>query len=118
MTRRSVLALAILLAVPFAAASHPGHQHKVMGVVTMVHENHLEVKSTDGRITTFTLSEKTRIRRGKTLVTAADIAVGDRVVVVTEETKDASGKPVISVVEVQLGTAPRAGGETPARPEW
>jgi hypothetical protein len=75
-----------------------------MGVVTTVHENHLEVKDTAGKAVTFTLDAKTRIRRGKTILKAADLKVGDRVVVLTNESKDKDGKAVVAVTEVQVGT--------------
>lgn len=105
MTRRNFCLTAAMLTVPAFVWAHPGHAHKTMGVVTMIHENHLEVKDTKGNATTFTLDAKTRIRRGKTILTAADIKTGDRVIVVTNETKGKDGKPVITVTEVQLGTA-------------
>ena len=95
----------MVLTMPGFAWAHPGHAHKTMGVVTTIHENHLEVKDTKGQSTTFTLDQKTRIRRGKTILKAADIKAGDRVIVITSETKGKDGKPVVTVTEVQLGTA-------------
>lgn len=105
MTRRSFVVLAVLLLTPALSLAHPGHAHKTMGVVSVVHENHLEVKDAQGKATTFTLDTKTRIRRGKTILKAADIKAGDRVVVVTNETKGEDGKAIVTVTEVQLGTA-------------
>ena len=105
MTRRTLIASAVLLVLPAFALAHPGHVHKVMGVVSVIHENHLEVKDAQGKATTFTLDAKTRIRRGKTILKAADIKAGDRVVVVANETKGKDGKAVVTVTEVQLGTA-------------
>jgi hypothetical protein len=85
--------------------AHPGHAHKTMGVVATIHENHLEVKDTQGKTVTFTLDAKTRIRRGKTVLKPADIKAGDRVVVLSTESKDKAGSAVVTVTEVQLGTA-------------
>jgi hypothetical protein len=76
-----------------------------MGVVAVIHENHLEVKDPKGNTSTFTLDAKTRIRRQKAILKPADIKVGDRVVVVTSETKDKAGKSIVTVTEVQVGTA-------------
>jgi hypothetical protein len=104
-TRRTFIAAALLITVPALAAAHPGHAHKTMGVVSMIHENHLEVKDAKGAATTFTLDPKTRIRRGKAILKAADIKTGDRVIVVTNETKGKDGKTTVVVTEVQLGTA-------------
>jgi hypothetical protein len=104
-TRRTFVFLAALLFAPPLAIAHPGHSHKTMGVVSVIHENHLEVKDTKGNASTFTLDAKTRVRRGKTILKIADIKVGDRVIVVTNETKDKAGKSTITVTEVQLGAA-------------
>lgn len=105
MTRRiRCLALgALLLAAITPAIAHEGHDHKVMGVVTTIHENHLELKDTKGKVTSHTIGATTKITRGKVKLAAADIKVGDRVVVTTRETKDKAGKAVINVVSIQLG---------------
>ena len=106
MTRRTLLLIFAVIVVPALTAAHPGHAHKVMGVVSMIHENHLEVKDAKDKATTFALDDKTRVRRGKAILKAADIKVGDRVVVVYSETKDEkTGKASVTVTEVQLGAA-------------
>jgi hypothetical protein len=99
----SALVLSSALLVPAAALAHEGHAHKVMGVVTTVHENHVEVKDAKGKLTTVALDAKTKIRRGKAVAALADIKVGDRVVVTTLETKDKAGKAVVTVTQVELG---------------
>jgi hypothetical protein len=105
-TRRIFLTVAVVLAAAPLALAHEGHNHKLMGVVSVVHDNHLEVKDAKGKASTFTLDAKTRVRRGKTILKAADIKTGDRVVVLSRETKDkATGKSTITVLEVQVGTA-------------
>ena len=103
---RWLLAFAVvtLLAAPRVVIGHEGHDHKVMGVVSMVHENHLEVKDAKGKTTTVTLGPTTKIRRAKAVVAAADIKVGDRVVVTTRETKGKDGKPIVTVMAVEIGT--------------
>ena len=63
-----------LLATPFAA--HDGHTHKTMGVVSSVHENQLEVTDLNEQKKTFTLDQRTKILRGKTTLTSAEIKVG------------------------------------------
>jgi hypothetical protein len=79
-----------------------------MGVVSAIHENHLEVKDAKGKVTTHTLATATKISRGKTKLIVGDIKVGDRVVVTTRETKDKAGKAVVTVVSVQLGVSSTA----------
>ncbi len=73
-----------------------------MGTVSIVHENHLDVKATDGKTSTITVNEKTRILRGTVKVKADAIAAGDRVVVTAVETKDKDGKTTMLATEVRL----------------
>jgi hypothetical protein len=105
MTRMMALVLTGLLLTPAVLPAHEGHDHKIMGVVSVIHENHLEVKDLKGKATSLVLGTATRIRRGKMIVRSADIKVGDRVVVVYRETKDKAGKVTVTVREVQLGVA-------------
>ena len=108
MTRRTMCVLLGLLLVSAwspVARAHEGHDHKVMGVVSAIHENHLEVKDVKGKVTTHTIGATTKISRGKSKLAATDIKVGDRVVVTTRETKDKAGKPVLTVVSVQVGVS-------------
>ena len=86
-------------------AAHPGHSHKVMGVVSSIHENHLVVKDAKDKEMTFTLDAKTKITRGRTVLRSSEIKVGERVVVTYDETKDKDGKTVASAKTVQVGTA-------------
>jgi hypothetical protein len=102
------LMAAFALAAPVVLLAHEGHDHKVMGVVTAIHENHLEVKDVKGKVTTHELGATTKITREKTKLAASDIKVGDRVVVTTRETKDKAGKPVMTVMSVQLGVTASA----------
>jgi hypothetical protein len=106
MTRRFILgaALVVALAIPGYALAHDG-PHKVMGTVTALHENHLEVKATDGKTSTITLSETTKVLRGKAIVKADDIKPGERVVVTAMEIKGKDGKMTMVATEVRLGAA-------------
>jgi hypothetical protein len=107
MTRRFILGAALVaaLAFPGYALAHEGHAHKVMGTVTTLHENHLEVKTTDGKTSTITLNEKTKILRGKTKIKVDDIKPGERVVVTALETKGNDGKPTMVATDVRVGGA-------------
>ena len=95
-------ALAAVLAIPVDARAHEGHVHKVMGTVATRHENHLEVRATDGKNSTITLNEKTRILRGRTKATVEDIKPGERVVVTATETKGKDGRPSLIATEIRL----------------
>jgi hypothetical protein len=107
MNKRFVIGAALVaaLAIPAYARAHEGHAHKVMGTVAMRHENHLEIKATDGKTSAVTLNEKTRILRGKTRVKVDDIKPGERVVVTAMETKGKDGKATMVATEVRLGAA-------------
>lgn len=107
MIKRLIVSAVLLaaLAIPTVALAHEGHVHKIMGTVSMHHENHLEVKATDGKTSAITLNEKTKILKGTAKATAEDIKAGDRVVVSATETKGQDGKPVLVASEVRLGTA-------------
>jgi hypothetical protein len=110
MTRRFILGAALLaaLAIPGYALAHEGHVYKLMGTVTTLHENHLEVKATDGKISTITLNAKTKIVRGKATVKMDDIKTGQRVVVTATETKGKDGTATLVATEVRLGAAAAA----------
>ena len=96
-------ALALLLAyvvTPFISA-HEGHDHKIMGTLSAVHENSVDVKATDGKQSTITLNEKTKILRGTTAVKLAELKAGDRVVV----TATGGGKDPFVAKEIKVGGA-------------
>jgi hypothetical protein len=103
-TRRFILGALLVsaLAIPRYTRAHEGHVHKVMGTVSMRHENHLEVKGTDGKTSTLTMNDKTKILRGKTKVQADDIKIGERVVVSATETKGKDAKPTLIATEIRL----------------
>lgn len=111
MTQRSLAAAALVLATSIAAAAHDGHDHKLMGTVALLHEQHLEVEATDGERTTFTLDEQTKVLRGARPVTPSDIVEGERVVVIYRTLKQEDGSTKTAVREVRLGTS-RPGDRT------
>jgi hypothetical protein len=104
MSRRFVLGVALVaaLAIPRYALAHEGHVHKVMGTVATLHENHLAVKATDGKISTITLNEKTKIVRGKARVKVEDIKPGERIVVTATEAKSKDGKATLVATQIRL----------------
>jgi len=98
------LALIAALAIPALTWAHEGHSEKVMGTVSAVQDNHVMVKTTAGKTVTVMLDAKTKITRGKTALKAADVKVGDRVVVEGPLEKD-----MLMAASVQLGVAPPTG---------
>jgi len=103
--RRVIAALLFVLVIPPVVTAHEGHDHRFMGTVSVIHENHLEVRTADGRTTTIALEAKTRILRGKAKVTASDIKTGERTVVTATQKKDKDGKPIMVAKEVRLAEA-------------
>lgn len=100
----STAVLLVMMMAPLGA--HEGHAHKTMGVVSMIHENHLEVTDLKDQKKTFVLDESTKITRGKTRVRLAEIKVGDRVVVAYQQVKDKAGKVTEVVKTVDVAQTP------------
>lgn len=69
--------------------AHEGHEHKVMGTVTMAAADHLMLKDKDGKEVTIKVTKDTKFK-AKPVVTAEDIKPGTRVVVTAVEQKDKS----------------------------
>ena len=99
-------AFAVLLALvvaPFVSA-HEGHDHKIMGTLAAVHDNSVDVKGTDGKLSTITLNDKTKILHGTMAMKIADLKTGDRVVV----TATGGGKDPFVAKEIKVGAATAA----------
>ncbi len=106
--RRTVLALILTLALAPLVSAHEGHDHRIMGTVVTVQANQLEVKATDGKTSTITVTDKTKVIHGKMAMKAADIKIGDRVVV----TATGGGKAPFVAKQIQLGAAAPAAKPT------
>lgn len=105
MSRKWIVGIALVgaLAVPVVGWAHGGHAHKVMGTVSSVQGNHVEIKGTDGKIVVVTLNQKTAITRGRTKLDVTALKAGERVSI--DYTQD---KSVNTATAVKLGTAPVA----------
>lgn len=102
--RAFVLALALVAATLSPALAHEGHDHKLLGTLTEVGAGSIVVKAVaDGALSTVTLTSTTKITRGKTVLKAADLKVGDRVSV-----NVGSGKMPLTAKAVAVGTATTA----------
>lgn len=76
--RLSVFAFFIIASASMAFA-HEGHQHKLLGTVKMVHEDHLMLTLKDGDEKTVVLTEKTEILKGAEKVDRSALEEGVRV---------------------------------------
>jgi len=87
-----------------AVAAHEGHEHKVMGIVTMAAADHVMLKDKDGKDLIVKVTKDTKVR-SKPALKAEEITAGTRIVITAVEQKDKS--LVAKVIEV--GLAPAAG---------
>ena len=83
MTRRTVL-LGLCVAIVAGTApllAHPGHDHKLLGTVTMAAPDHLMLKDREGKDHTVKVTTATKILKEKRRATMTDVQAGMRVVV-------------------------------------
>ena len=99
------MVLAAMLAIPAVGWAHGGHTHKVMGNVSSIQGNHVEVKTTDGKVVMVMLDEKTAITRGKTKLDATALKVGVRVSIDATQEKE---QAMMMAKAVKLAAAPAA----------
>ena len=86
----TVLALAVLvLGSNVGILAHEGHEHKVMGTVTMAAADHVMLKDKDGKDVTVKVTKDTKVK-AKPAVKVEDIKVGSRIVITAVEGKDKS----------------------------
>jgi len=106
MTRRIAITLLALfvLGLTFAAA-HPGHEHKVLGTVTMAASDHVMLKDTDGKDVTVYITGDTKVLKDKEPMKVEDIATGMRVVI-TAVSDEKDEKMLAKTIEI--GSAPES----------
>ena len=97
----TVLALAILaLGSSAPILAHEGHEHKVMGTVTMAAADHVMLKDKDGKDVMIKVTKDTKVK-AKPAVKVEDIKVGSRIVVTAVEEKDKS----MTAKSIEVGAA-------------
>lgn len=91
MTRRMTIAMMASLGLTLFSGSlafaHEGHDHKVMGTITMAASDHVMLKTTDGKDVTIRVTKDTKVTRDKRAMKPQDVKVGTRVVVTAIEEK-------------------------------
>ena len=106
MKRLFATALALAMLAPGSGArllAHEGHEHKVMGTVTMAAADHVMLKDKDGKDVTVKVTKDTKIK-AKPAVKVEDIKVGSRVVITAVEEKDTS----MTAKSIEVGALPAA----------
>lgn len=103
MTRRLTLAIAAAAVMTMGlggiAIAHPGHEHKIMGTVTMVAADHVMLKDKDGKDATVSINQATKFLRAKKTMKVSDVKVGMRIVV-TAVTDDNDDKSIAKTIEL------------------
>jgi hypothetical protein len=99
---RVVMGLWLAAMIAPALAAHEGHPHTVMGTVAAVHDAHLEVKDTKGKLHGMTVTPRTKILRGTAPVKLSEITLDERVVVKATETKGKDGKVTVVANEIRV----------------
>lgn len=103
MTRRFMLATTaaavMTIALGGVAIAHPGHEHKIMGTVTMAAADHVMLKDKDGKDATVVINKDTKFLRAKKAMKVSDVKAGMRIVV-TAVTDANDDKSIAKVVEL------------------
>ena len=84
------------------AHAHEGHEHKVLGTVTMASADHVTLKDKNGKEVTVKVTKATKIK-SKAPLKVEDLKPGTRVLVTTVEEKDKSLTARSIEVGVQTG---------------
>ena len=103
--KKVLTALMVALALAGSGYAHEGHDQKIMGTVATIEDGQIQVKATNGKMSTIVLNAKTKVVMGTMAHKIADIKVGDRVVVTATDVKDKAGKTILVARQVALGTA-------------
>ncbi len=106
MKRVSATLLALAILAPGLGArllAHDGHEHKVMGTVTMAAADHVMLEDKDGKDVTIKVTKTTKVK-AKPAMKVEAIKVGTRVVVTVVEEKDKS----MTARTIEVGVAPAA----------
>ena len=105
--RRLFTMVSALVLVMFAACvpllAHAGHEHKVMGTVTMAMADHVILKDKNGKEVTVKVTKDTKVK-AKPAAKVEEIKVGTRVVVSAVEEKDKT----LTAKSIEIGSVPTA----------
>ena len=105
MTRRLMLAVIATVAVfPLQALAHEGHDHKVLGTVTMAAADHVMLKDKDNKDVTVYLTRETKVLKDKKPMKVEDIKTGLRVVITATTVKEKDVEKMVAK-QVELGAA-------------
>jgi hypothetical protein len=98
-----IAVFAVMSASSGIVAAHEGHNHRIMGTVTMAAADHVMLKDKDGKDVTVKVTRTTKIRAQPALK-VEEIKSGTRVVITATQEKDKSFTAKI----IEVGAAPAA----------
>ena len=96
-----VASAVMMLSADARVAAHPGHEHKVMGTITMAAADHVMLKDKEGKELTIKVTKDTKIK-SKSPVKVEELKAGTRVVVNAVENKDKT----LTAKTIDVGIAP------------
>ena len=94
---------ALMLGSGIRIAAHEGHDHKIMGTVTMAAADHVMLKDKDGKDVTVQVTKDTKVK-AKSALKVEEIKAGTRVVITATQEKDKSFKAKTIEVGVAVAT--------------
>jgi hypothetical protein len=94
---------AVLLTASVLVRAHEGHDHKIMGTITMAAADHLMLKDTEGKDVTIKVTPDTKVK-SKPAMKVEEIKPGTRVVVTATQQKDKT----FTARTIEVGAAPAA----------
>jgi hypothetical protein len=95
---------AIVASAGASALAHDGHEHKIMGTVTMAAADHVMLKDKDDKDVTVKVTKATKVK-AKPAIKVQDIKAGTRVVITASQEKDKS----FTAKTIEVGVVSAAG---------
>lgn len=107
MTRRTfgTLVFAAVALTSWRVFAHEGHDHKIMGTVTMAAADHVMLKTKEGKDVTVKVAATTKVVQGKQAVKIESLKPGTRVVITAAGAKEPYTAKLVQVGAATAATA-------------
>jgi len=83
--------------------AHEGHEHKILGTVTMAAADHVMLETKGGKEVTVNVTADTKVTKGKEALKAEDLKAGTRIVVTA-----VGDKEPYTAKSIEIGEAPKS----------
>jgi hypothetical protein len=108
MIRQSIASFAAIAALAIGGltplVAHEGHDHQVLGTVTMAAPDHVMLKDKDNKNVTVHLTAETKVMKDKKAIEVEDIKAGVRVVITATTVTEKNVEKMVAK-QVELGAA-------------